>query len=99
MKLIFTVLITTCIVYLTNAKTLRGMLDANPTAADPLKQLTMAADKIETRFEKASTNPTFGKDLNGDLVNNVKTDSEQVSFSLYSHHYIYIYIYPILTKK
>ena len=93
MKLIFTVLITTCIVYLTNAKTLRGMLDANPTAADPLKQLTMAADKIETRFEKASTNPSFGKDLNGDLVNNVKTDSEQVSFSLYSHHYIYIYPY------
>merc|ERR1711968_166104 len=77
MKTVFVFILATIIVYLTNAKTLRGMLDAQPTAADPLKQLTMAADKIESRFEKAATNPNFGKDLNGDLVNNVKSDSEQ----------------------
>ena len=64
------------IVYVANGKSLRGMLDAQP-GADPLKQLTMAADKIENRFEKASSNPQFGKDLNPELVSNVKSDSEQ----------------------
>eukprot|EP00505_MAST-04D_sp_SCG-Rhode-Island_P004429 Stramenopile-MAST_4_protein_4429 len=37
----------------------------------------MAADKIETRFEKASESPTFAKDLPADETNKVKTDSIQ----------------------
>lgn len=53
-----------------------GNLRASP-GADPLKQLTMAADKIETRFEKASESPTFAKDLPADETNKVKTDSIQ----------------------
>ena len=92
MKTAFVFVLSSAVLYLTNAKSLRGMLDAQQSGGDPLKQLTMAADKIETRFEKAEQNPNFGKDLNSDLVSNVKGDSEQVSFSLYSHHYIYIYI-------
>ena len=79
MKSVFVFIVASIVACLTSAKTLRGMLDAQPTAADPLKQLTMAADKIENRFEKAAGNPSFGKDLNPELVNNVKSDSEQVS--------------------
>ena len=48
------------IVYVANGQSLRGMLDAQP-GADPLKQLTMATDKIENRFEKASSNPQLAR--------------------------------------
>ena len=75
------------------------MLDAQPSGGDPLKQLTMAADKIETRFEKAEQNPNFGKDLNSDLVSNVKGDSEQVSFEHNHLCQIYFFLEQHYTNK
>lgn len=54
-----------------------GVLRGTAPGSDPLKQLTMAADKIENRFEKAAQSPSFGKDLDPAFVKTVKSDSVQ----------------------
>ena len=43
----------------------------------PLSQLTSAAQTIEMRFKQAEGDKAFGKGLDKDLVNSVKSDSEE----------------------
>ena len=70
--------VSTCVVALALCSyATAGVLRGSAPGSDPLKQLTMAADKIENRFEKAAQGPNFGKDLDPSFVKTVKSDSIQ----------------------
>ena len=52
-------------------------LEKASMAADPLTQLRNAASAIESRFKQAEKDKSLGRDLNANLVKEVKSDSEE----------------------